>query len=661
MSLLALLPILAFVASFLALLQFDRDEASAFIRLALGWAAYAVLMTEFLGLFRAVSATCLAVAWTVPLLVAVGLLLRTSRRRGLLMMPRLPMPKTLFLRIVAASVIAIILLTAVVAWFAPPNTWDALNYHMSRVAHWAQQQSIAQYATGREVQNYMPPAASILALQSYVLGQSDRLANFVQWFAMVGCLIVVARIATRLGADEKGRWYAAAFAATLPAGIMQATAVATDYVVALWVAIAVLKVVELMQGGGGPWAVVELGLAAGLALATKQTAIPYLAPFFVIVVVILLRRAERLTYLAAAGLGLVLILLLNLGQFARNMATFGSPAGPARSTEAQTNELFNGQVLISNVVRNASLHLGTPSPHVNKAIALGVLWVHSQLGLDVNDPRTTREGVFRVRPPTLHETVAGNLAHALLLAMLVPLSWLARRKIPPPLWTYAALVLLTFVLLSALFQWKPTGARYHLPFFVLLAPAVGLVLEALPWRGMSEVFVSLLLLSSVPWLLGNHSRPLLSGWPGADVDSVLVVPRDDLLYANAPYPQAPPGNRRDHPEADCRTIAIASGSSLRFDLVLLARRRRTGNRVACRRHALRSIRRSGLCPLRLRVRKIPAELVVRPRPSGEVSLWVVSALSRGALSSFQIENHGKSGWTRRSRDLCCKGAACDCC
>jgi 4-amino-4-deoxy-L-arabinose transferase-like glycosyltransferase len=568
MSPLALLPILASVASFFALLQFDRDESSAFIRLSLGWAAYAVLMTELLGLFQAVSATALAVGWAIPLVVAVGLLLRTWRRYGRLAMPRLPVPTSLFLRIVAASVIAIILLTAVVAWFAPPNTWDALNYHMSRVAHWAQQHDLAHYATGREVQNYMPPGASILVLQSYVLGHSDRLANFVQWFAMVGCLVVVARIASRLGAAEKGRWYAAAFAATLPAGIMQATSVATDYVVALWVAIAVLEVVDLWQGRGGPGAVVELGLAAGLAVGTKPTAIAYLVPFSLVVLVVLLRRRDRLPLLAAAALGLLLMVLLNLGYFARNTATFGSAAGPRRSAASQTNEFFDGRVLISNVVRNATLHLGTPSPHVNKAIALGVLWVHSQLGLDVNDPRTTREGAFRVRPPTLHETVAGNLAHALLLVALVPLSWLGRRRIPAPLWTYAAMVLLTFLLFSALFQWKPTGARYHLPFFVLLAPAVGVVLEAVPWRAVSQTLVGLLLLSSVPWLLGNHSRPLLSGWPGADVDSVFVTPREELLYANAPYLARP------HQEiaeiilrAECRKVAIAlPGSSLEYPI-----------------------------------------------------------------------------------------------
>ncbi len=567
MSPLGFLPVLAFLAFYLALAQSGRDRATAFIQACLIWGVYAVLTTEALTPSRAATRANLIAVWGIPTLAVVGLIL-WRWRGGASALPRFSFPESSSGRLAAAGVGMVVVLTAIVAWFAPPNTWDALNYHMSRVAHWAQAGSVAHYATGNEVQNYMPPGASILALQLYVLGQDDRLANFVQWFSMIGCLIVTAQIAGRLGAGERGRWIAAAFVATLPAGIMQATGVMTDYVVALWVAIAALSFVQLWQGERDPIIVLQLGASAGLAIATKPTAAAYLAPFAILLPYIYFRQRTGRELAAWAVLGLLLLALINVGPFARNLTTYGNLAGPASRLESQMNQIIDGRVVLSNLLRNASLHAGTPSPYVNKAVALAVRWVHGRIGLDVDDPRTTSEGRFRVRNPSLHETVEGNLAHAMLLVVLVFVAWRLRRRIPKSVFLYATLVGLTFVMLSAMFQWKPTGARYHLPFFVLMAPAAAVVLETVPWRPAAGAAIAILLLASVPWLLGNHSRPLVSGWPEADVDSVLVVPRRELIFANAPYLARPYGEMvTDVQQAGCRKVAVVlPGGGLEYPL-----------------------------------------------------------------------------------------------
>jgi hypothetical protein len=565
---LGLLPLLAFIVVFLVLLQIERDQGGAFISTCLAVGVYAVLVTEALSLVRGVSVAALTVVWAAPVVTGTAWLVGKGRRAGQLVLPVLPVPSSTFLRLLAAGLALILVLTAVVSWFAPPNTWDALTYHMDRVAHWAQTGTIGHYASGIDAQNFMPPAASIFGLQVYLLGAGDRLVAFVQWTAMVGCLIVAARIAARLGAGERGRWFAASFAATLPTGILQATSVTTDYVVALWVVIAACLVVELWRSRGGAREVVELGMAAGLALATKQTAVTYLLPFAALVAVVLLRRPDRRMLIGPSMVSLLLVVLLNIGHLSRNVATYGNLGGLPRRVDGQTNQIFDGRVLVSNVLRSASLHLGTPLPHVNKAMALALRGLHDAMNLDINDPRTTAEGDFRVRPPAIHETRGGNLPHALLLIALVPLAWLARRRLPGGVTAYVVVVVLTFLLLNAVFQWKPTAARYHLAFFVLLAPAVGVILEALPWRVVSEVAVAILMLSSLPWLLGNHSRPLLSNWPDAAVDSVLSVPRQDLYFANAPYLARPYREITSLIRlADCRSIAVAlPGQGIEYPL-----------------------------------------------------------------------------------------------
>jgi hypothetical protein len=113
-----------------------------------------------------------------------------------------------------------------------------------------------------------------------------------------------------------------------------------------------------------------------------------------------------------------------------------------------------------------------------------------------------------------------------------------------------------------------TGGRYHLAFFVLLAPAIATVVGAIPWKPAAGVVASVLLLTSIPWLLGNHSRPLVSGWPGADVDSVLVVPREELIFANAPYLTQPYQDMVELMQASgCGTVAVVlPGSGLEYPL-----------------------------------------------------------------------------------------------
>jgi hypothetical protein len=132
------------------------------------------------------------------------------------------------------SILAILIATGLVAWFAPPNTFDSLTYHMSRVAHWAQNRSVGSYPTGIPRQAFMSPGAEVAVLQVYVLGQSDRLVNFVNWFAMAASLVVVSHIAKRMGAGPTGQWFGAVFAAALPMGIAQASSTMTDYVLAYW-------------------------------------------------------------------------------------------------------------------------------------------------------------------------------------------------------------------------------------------------------------------------------------------------------------------------------------------------------------------------------------------------------------------------------------------
>src|SRR5262249_44420582 len=128
----------------------------------------------------------------------------------------------------------VVALVGVVALLSPPNTWDAMEYHMPRVVHWMQNRSVAFYRTHELKQLHMPPFAEFAILQLHSLFGGDRLDSLVQWFSFLGSVVGVTLIAQSMGARYNGQVFAAVICATIPEGILQASGAKNDYVLAFW-------------------------------------------------------------------------------------------------------------------------------------------------------------------------------------------------------------------------------------------------------------------------------------------------------------------------------------------------------------------------------------------------------------------------------------------
>jgi hypothetical protein len=212
---------------------------------------------------------------------------------------------------------------------------------------------------------------------------------------------------------------------------------------------------------------------------------------------------------AVVAIGLV-ALLLNAGHYYRVTRLYGSPLGPGRDGPfVFTNESFRPSALVSNLVGNIALHVGTPNEHVNTAVESGILWLHHALGIGINDPRTTWLGTgFHVTTPNAHEDYAANFAHTALTtiscALLLAVPALRRRGY---LLAYTGSLASGLLLFALCLKWQPWHSRLHLPLFVLGSPLIAVVWGH--YRRAMGIVVALLLATSVPWVVYNSSRPLL--------------------------------------------------------------------------------------------------------------------------------------------------------
>jgi len=490
---------------------------------ALAWGVALTLLTEALSALSLLTRGGVAAGWV---LVSGAAYLALRRAPGTSGWSRIALPR---LRgadaLLAGGTAALLLLVGVVAVAAPPNTWDSLTYHMGRVVHWAQNGSVAPYPTHVQRQLFLNPWAEFALLHLYLLGGGDRLANLVQWGALAGCVAGVTLLARRLGAGRRGQLAAAAFCASAPMALMQASGTKNDLVVAFWLVCLADGVLRGRQGTGPALAV---GAALGLAMLTKGTGYVYAFPFLVWWSVARL-RAEHARALLPLGAAALLALTLNAGYYARNLEVYGRPLGPGAPEFPLANETFTPSALASNVVRNVMIHLGTPVGPVDLFLQRVTIHAHRAVGAPFDDPRTTWPGTrFFVQGPSFQEDTAGNPLHVVVIVLSLGVL-LARGELRrgPALPYFAALVA-AFLLFCLYLKWQIWHSRLHVGLFVLAAPAVGVALARGIGARAAGAAGLLLLLAGLPWAVRNAGRPLLGS------ASVLRVPRDEQYTAADP-------------------------------------------------------------------------------------------------------------------------------
>jgi hypothetical protein len=574
LSVLAFLPFLAF---FLLLIRFAIDSSVriASLKAAVAWGMLVTVSTEILSLFHALSGPAVAAFWFLVCAAALALIWR--QRTGLAERRRLmsPIAPRLPVAIGSAPIALIVVALGLIAWFAPPNTWDSMTFHMARVTHWSSAGTLEFYPTNVIRQLYEPPWSEYAVLHLQMLSGGDGLANLVQWASMVGSNVGASLVARLLGSSTPGQVLAAILVVTLPMGILQASSTQTDYVLAFWLICSVVFAISFVKGpdlGGAFWTASSLGLA----MLTKGTAYIIAAPLVLFLGLWIVSRLRPRSAAGPVAALLVIPILLNAGYFGRNLALFHNPLAPDDERVQLANSAFTPQLVASNVLRDAVLQLGTPNPGMNAWLESSITKVHSRiLYVAVSDPRTTWPGTtFHVNPVSLDEDFAGDPLQAILalLAVLGAVGLVIRRH-SWPVGLYALGLVMSALLFATYLKWQPWHSRLELPLMVLSAPLGGAVLGRLPRSSIVVgVLGTLLYASAVPWVIDNQTRPLVGFSLPVAInvqprylpagETVFNAPRTDLYFVKwnvlqQPYDLA----AKRAAETGCGRIALWSGGN----------------------------------------------------------------------------------------------------
>jgi hypothetical protein len=135
-----------------------RDWRVSWVLACIWWGMLLTVIVEASSLFHAFNAPVITTAWAASAGLLAGIAGYLAWRRGALsgsalqeycvrLQQRWSQPWTVDARLMMAGTGLIIITLGVLAITIPTTNWDSMTYHMARVMHWLQQQSVVQYPT----------------------------------------------------------------------------------------------------------------------------------------------------------------------------------------------------------------------------------------------------------------------------------------------------------------------------------------------------------------------------------------------------------------------------------------------------------------------------------------------------------------------------------
>jgi hypothetical protein len=562
---LLIFPIAVFLLFFEALRRKKVDWRRAVLASAVFWAACVVGINETLSVGHHLTRGSVAVSWALICVVILLCLHRIGTGAAPVLNSRTRADGGFSLaewdlstKSLLTGVGIIVLLVGITAVVSAPNMWDAMEYHLPRVVMWMSNHSVQFYPTPDYSQLIFGPWAEYAMMHAYLLWGSDRFVNLVEFLSYIGSLIGVSLIAKMLGAGVRGQMLAVVVCATIPEGVLEASGPMNTYVVSFWIA---TTTVFLMSWNEDPNLLntTTVGLSAGLAVLTKGIAYPLL-PFLVLAGWLMGSSTTRLLFLNRSPVFVLLILALNAPHYFRCYELTNSPLGlPLRGVGPRvqlTMEHVSVQGTLANVLRNLSLHLGTPSEGLNLRIERVFRFAIGGIGANPDDPQAIWLGEpYHLNHFSSDEGIAGNPLHLAMLVVCILLVLYKHKSTENGKASWYALgIASAFLLFSALLKWQAWSGRYQTPLFVLGSALTGLVLERYFSRKVATAVTILFLAVACLFALVNKTRSLVPWRRVSDV----YHPRSVLYFSHLHQKDAPAflAAAEVVNQSNCRSVAI---------------------------------------------------------------------------------------------------------
>ncbi|OUX33760.1 MAG: hypothetical protein CBE24_01905 [bacterium TMED264] len=408
-------------------------------------------------------------------------------------------------------IIFISAITLIIAIISPPNNWDSMSYHLSRIQHWIQNNGVHFFGTNNFRQNLFSPFSEFIILHTQILSNSDVFANSVQWFNLIICMSTISLICKEFGLSRRLQLFSAFFICSMPIVILESSSTQNDIILSTFILLFYYYQLCSIKNPSRSNLYFS-GLSLGLGVLTKGTSYVFLFSIgvtYFLYSFIYNNSISRKTVLHRT-IGIIFIgLSINIPHYTRSFIKYGDFLG-LNSNQIHANEIFSLLTIFSNFIRHLAFQLGSNIELLNWYL---YRIVQIFLGDKISDPKTSfLDRDFR--PPffSLHEDSAGNFIHTVLISIVFILSFFLFRKIRKIQMTSFLISLVSILLYCLLFKWQPWTGKI-LSLLIVVTPFTLVVVSYAFKDRMLKIIISfvlfILLIGTLPYLFLNKSRPLL--------------------------------------------------------------------------------------------------------------------------------------------------------
>lgn len=476
------------------------------------------LVTELLSGFHSLNLFSLAIFWSTFNVILIALLLRNQGKVTLrLMVQKIKFYyQNLLLKEKLLIGVLLILLCLLLAQglLYPPNNWDSLTYHMSRIMYWIGNESVDYFPTHILRHLYQPPFAEYFILNINLLNGNDFLSNSVELFFLIQCLVVVYALLSMFQTTRLLKLLALFLVITIPAVELQSTTTKNDIVCAFFVLSSLFYSLKIFKNNSLN-NTVFFGLSIGLGFITKGTAYVFMAPILVLYgfhILSVSLKDKSVKPIGLATLAMVLALSLNVKHYSRNYTVNKSLLNiDDAEAKAYANETMNGKLLLSNLIKNSGLHLGYP---IEKKCDSIIRNAHKAIGVSIDDKRLNYLGIpyQSARAAVTHEDYVTNTVHFILWALafsFLVFHFLFSKTRNKTEMIIVIVLVAQILLFTGYLKWQPWHTRLHIPIFILSIIPIILACQKAKWfKGIVWFSTPLLLYSFMFYFVYNNLRPI---------------------------------------------------------------------------------------------------------------------------------------------------------
>jgi len=509
-----LLPFIAFAGILNAFIKWPKPTLEgrclrhSFLAASVTWGLVLIGITELLSVFYSITYSGLVMAWMgvcgFVCIINIGVLKKQQANLGQTDERRF----ALFDSISLYGVFIILAIICIVAISIPAKHGDATSYHLSRVVHWMQNQSIEHYPTPDLRQLRRGPWSEYAIMHLWILSGVRSFNNLISWFSLAGSVIGISLIAERLGAKRGVQIFTSVLAVSLPTAIVQAFGVFNDIVLSFWIICFIYFLLSSLENKSR--FVHDWGMAAslGLALITKGVAYIFLLPFTLWVVIRTFKRDPKRA-LNLISFIVIFVCLLNGGHYIRNFERTQNILGDNSHMIVESYDL---PTVFVNGMRNVSTLLFTPPTQWNLKIVRAVTKVEAMLNLSLqghswkNMATLAGESDYIKYPFIFNNSTRDYIHRLLILICLILFVSYSHTRGGPVRRQYLACVLISLLLSCFILKTSITATqRILLPLILLFCPVIAMVLSDKIPRIITRVLaVSLVLMVMVMPVKGGR-------------------------------------------------------------------------------------------------------------------------------------------------------------